>query len=111
MNSLVNSASNSHSAISSVNSTQNHQVTSVDYSIIDGSFMLALDCCRRRCLEVVTLPTVRTLRTHRATVVVVVEVVAVLEVLEVLEQEHQEAEAAPEQQQQQQQQQRRLEIR
>lgn len=104
MNSLVNSASNSHSAISSVNSTQNHQVTSVDYSIIDGSFMLALDCCRRRCLEVVTLPTVRTLRTHRATVVVV-EVVAVLEVLE---QEHQEAEAAPEQQQQQQ---RRLEIR
>ena len=105
MNSLVNSASNSHSAISSVNSTQNHQVTSVDYSIIDGSFMLALDCCRRRCLEVVTLPTVRTLRTHRATVVVV-EGVAVLEVLE---QEHQEAEAAPEQQQQQQH--RRLEIR
>ena len=105
MNSLVNSASNSHSAISSVNSTQNHQVTSVDYSIIDGSFMLALDCCRRRCLEVVTLPTVRTLRTHRATVVVV----AVVAVLEVLEQEHQEAEAAPEQQQQQQH--RRLEIR
>ena len=105
MNSLVNSASNSHSAISSVNSTQNHQVTSVDYSIIDGSFMLALDCCRRRCLEVVTLPTVRTLRTHRATVVVV----AVVAVLEVLEQEHLEAEAAPEQQQQQQH--RRLEIR